>query len=430
MLYIKKKKNTGTGTQGNETLLGEFWTWWNPAWETIKASKWSPLFTLLVQDYVPCVNRTWPGNCLWLPPSPTGVVPYHLGLWLAWWFARLWSPRWALPRHTPAPYLDVKYRWSWPMPLPQLTHQGGKFFHKAGFFFLNLESPGEFYSNSGLVALEVKHTFPRGTETCPKRLSHATSWEPPGLLTAGNQGGGREPMSLWESMHVPHTGTLRPPVTACSLSWRRAAPHWVTAVSTMRHGFCFSCLMPPWGGVLIPILWMRNGGRPRRIMWPVQEACSQVHCLGWRLRGRWVCWGRSGVVLSEGRDWGLTQATPGDFPQAVRLKWGLHQGTGEKMDRWALGVKVRNFRMRWSRTICVGSGLVLPMGAPARPELMLPGGAQHHAVGTGTEGTWPPDPELARVSARGGYPEALWPRVWGRAFYSHFISGETEALRE
>lgn len=39
------------------------------------------------------------------------------------------------------------------------------------------------------------------------------------------------------------------------------------------------------------------------------------------------------MVLSEGRDWGLTQATPGDFSQAVRLKCGLHQGMGEKMDR-------------------------------------------------------------------------------------------------
>ena len=114
------------------------------------------------------------------------------------------------------------------MPLPQLTHQGGKFFHKAGFcfvfFFLNLESPGEFYSNSGLVVLEVKQTFPRGTESCTKWLSHATSWEPPGLLTAESQEGGRDPSSLQESMHVPHTVPRKPPVTACSLILWKSCP--------------------------------------------------------------------------------------------------------------------------------------------------------------------------------------------------------------
>ena len=92
------------------------------------------------------------------------------------------------------------------------------------FFFLNLESPGEFYSNSGLVVLEVKKTFPRGTESCTKWLSHATSWEPPGLLTAESQEGGRDPSSLQESMHVPHTVPRKPPVTACSLILWKSCP--------------------------------------------------------------------------------------------------------------------------------------------------------------------------------------------------------------
>lgn len=43
--------------------------------------------------------------------------------------------------------------------------------------------------------------------------------------------------------------------------------------------------------------------------------------------------------------------------------------------------------MRRSRTICVGTGLVLPTGSPPWPELALHGGAQPHAVRTGTEGT-------------------------------------------
>lgn len=92
---------------------------------------------------------------------------------------------------------------------------------------------------------------------------------------------------------------------------------------------------------------------------------------------------------SVGEETGASLGDPRGLPEGSEAQvWpasgngGEDEGLGEPS-----GMKAGNFRLRWSLTICVGTGLVLPTGAPARPELLLRGGAWHHAVRTGTEGT-------------------------------------------
>ena len=281
-----------------------------------KASKWTPLLTFLVQDSVPSVTRLWPGNCLWLPPptlewSPTALVcGLHGGLHACGLLGE--------------PFQDTRrfLIWMWNTGglgqcrfLNWLTKVGNSFTKQVFvlFFFFKSGKSWRVLLKFRACGLGGEKDFPKGNRKLHKMVKSRNKLGTPGTTHSWEPGRGQRPLQPPRVHACPSHGA--PQASGHSLLAHpvEELPFWVTAVSAMRRRLCFS------------------GLRPRGVRWPVQEACRQVHCSGWRLRGGWACWGRGGVVLSGGRGWGLTQGTPGHFPKAARLKCGLHLGTGEKM---------------------------------------------------------------------------------------------------